>query len=226
VTRLELEQATYRRTNKNTSSVDTATQTRIRHFLNARYRRLLALPGLEVLRRSVSTFDSVADTSTFTLAGVSAVTRVWEATNDRELEWMTLAEYRAVSPDPTAVTGSPTHVVFRGFEADTDWLGVLYPTPTDVITYLADTELYLSDLAADGSSPVLIPDDFHFLLELGATMDEFVKTDDGRYTTVKAEYEAGLRDLRYRLARQRASAPGPKAMSSLGSWFPADRWVR
>lgn len=222
MTRSDIELAVYRRTNKNTASIDTTTQTRIRHFINSRYRRLLAMPGMEVLRRSVSTFNSVSGTSTFTLA-VAAVARIWEAENDRELAWLSIAEYRGLSPDPASIQGTPTHVVFRGFESDGDWLGELYPQPSSAIAYSADTELYISDLANDSAEP-LLPADFHYLLELGATMDEMGKMDDARYTVMQAEYQDGLRDLRYRLARQRASQPVTSGHSRLGAWFPADRY--
>jgi hypothetical protein len=222
VTRSEIEQAVYRATNKNTSSVDTATQTRIRHFINSRHRRILSMPGMEVLRRAVTTFNSVAEDSEFALAGVAAVKRVWETTNDRELEWLSIADYRALEPDPDESQGLPTYVVFMGFESDGDWLGHLYPQPSSVIAYSADVENYISDLSGDSSEPQL-PDDFHFILELGATVDELRKMDDGRYKVVDEEYRAGLRDLLYRLARQRASQPVTAERSSLGAWFPADR---
>lgn len=221
MTRSEIELAVYRRTNKNTASIDPLTQTRVRHFINSRYRRLLAMPGMEVLRRSVSTFNSVTGTSTFTLA-VSAVARVWETTNDRELAWLSIAEYRSIAPDPDEFQGTPTHVVFRGFESDGDWLGELYPQPSSVIAYSADTELYIADLTGDSDEP-LLPEDFHYLLELGATMDEMGKMDDSRYMVMSAEYQEGLRDLRYRLARQRASQPITVGHSRFGPWFPADR---
>jgi hypothetical protein len=220
VTRSALELAVYRRTSKDTASIDTKTQTRIRHFINSRHRRLLAMPGMEVCRRAVSTFNSTADDPEFSLSGISAVSRVWEVTNDRELLWMSLAEYRSLSPDPDSTTGTPTHVVFKGYE-DGDWVGFLYPQPSEVIAYSADTEAFISDLASDDAEPQL-PDDFHFLLELGATADEMSKMDDGRYMVMEQEYQQGVRDLKYRLARQRASQPAGSERSRLGAWYPAD----
>jgi hypothetical protein len=221
VTRSAIELAVYRATNKNTSSIDTATQTRIRHFINSRHRRLLAMPGMEVCRRTTTTFNSVANDSEFTLEGVSAVKRVWETTNDRELDWLSLADYRALDPDPDASPGLPTHVVFINY-VDGDWVGHLYPQPSGIVAYQADVEEFISDLASDDAEPQL-PDDFHFLVELGATIDELRKMDDGRYKVVDEEYRDGLRDLLYRLARQRASQPIAAERSTLGAWYPADR---
>jgi Arc/MetJ-type ribon-helix-helix transcriptional regulator len=60
-------------------------------------------------------------------------------------------------------------------------------------------------------------------VELGATIDELRKMDDGRYKVVDEEYRDGLRDLLYRLARQRASQPIAAERSTLGAWYPADR---
>lgn len=116
MTRLELEQAIYRRLGKNTSSVDTATQTRIRHFVNRRYRRLMGRPGLPTLFEDTTEFASVASQSRYALAGVERIVRLRETTNNRTLYPMSLDQYRLLLPDPTLTSGTPSHYVPAGFE--------------------------------------------------------------------------------------------------------------
>lgn len=314
MTRNDLEQAVYRRTNKNTSSVDTATQTRIRHFLNQRHRRLLAMPGLHFLRETVLSFASVASQSRYALPHVAAVTRMWETTNDRDLDPLSKDEYRLINPNPDNFAGTPTHWVFLGYEpvsvqpanasslflkstsaSDTQtayveteitggyprvqsvaltgvtavdlgatittnervtkfylasaaagvvtlhedsgsgtelarigigqttqkyWVFHLHPQPSAVVTYFADAELVVADFAQDTDEP-WVPEDFHCLLELGATMDEMIKMDDSRYAAVATEYADEMEKLEYWIAKQAAGRETPRGWSRLGPQFEA-----
>lgn len=316
MTRLDLENAVFRRLNKNTASIDSATQTRIRHFLNQRHRRLLNTPGLTRFRYAEMPFASVIGQSRYAFPNAVTIQRIWEATNDRELSPMTLAEYRASNPDPAANQGTPTHVVFIGYEpvakhpADaselfvksssgsdtvptvtvegvlsdgsviartvtltgttavslsagvTTWRQVtkfyvsaacvghvtlhedsgagtelakilagatqarylvihLTPQPSEVITYTADYELGSTDFGGDTDEP-RIPEQWHALIELGATLDELIKGDDGRYPVVKSEYDEEVRKLEYWLAKQAFVTSDTASRSSrLGPWFPA-----
>lgn len=218
MTRSDLEAAVYRRLQKNTASVDSATQTRIRHFLNQRHRRILALPGMSHLRDTTTTVPSVANQSNYTVANVYAIKRIFEATNDRELAQLSMDEYRQVAPDPSAAPGTPTHYVLGNF-TDGTWTFYLHPQPSAVITYTLDITSIVADFSGDSSEP-LIPEEFHFLLELGASMDELVKTDDPRYQVWAEEYEEGIKALYYWIAIQTMSRGGPREFSALGAWYP------
>lgn len=110
----DLEQDVYRRLNKSTTP-DTATQTRIRAFLNQRHREILSLPDCQQLRDAVTTFDTVAATPTYALPqAVARVHRMWDAANERPLEERTLAWYRTVAPDPSVQQGEPEAFCVHG----------------------------------------------------------------------------------------------------------------
>lgn len=217
MTRADLEQAVYRRLEKNTSSVDTATQTRIRHFLNQRHRRILGMPGMGLLRETTTTFPSVAGTDSYSITA-ARIKRVWETENDRVLTQMSMDEYRLRAPDPDESASTPW-----GYALSNHATGVftlyLHPQPTDAITYTLDITSIVSDFASDSAVP-LLPDEFHYLLELGASIDELAKTDDQRYTVWKDEYEDGLKDLQYWVAIHATGQSGTRESSQLGPWFP------
>ena len=149
MTRSEIENRIYGRLNKNRTSVDSTTQTRIREFVNERHRRLLSMPGMTHLRADTATFASVANQSRYALANVAAVSRLWETTNDRALDPLSLDEYRAINPDPSNAAGTPTHYVFRGYEpvakhpADASAIFLKSTSASD--TQLAYVEVDLTD---------------------------------------------------------------------------------
>lgn len=111
----DLAQDVYRRLNKNTSSVSTDVQTRIRAFLNQRHRELLTLPDCQQLRDDVTTFDTVASTARYALPqAVARVHRLWDASNERTLEERGMSWYRTIAPDPTVQTGDPEVFCVQG----------------------------------------------------------------------------------------------------------------
>lgn len=222
MTRSELELAVGRRLQKlnSSGSMDTATETRIRHFLNQRHRRILSMPGMSHLRDTTTTKASVAGTSSYTVANVFAIKRVFEPTDQRYLDKMSMDEYRRVAPDPSATAATPTHYVLGNF-TDGTWTFYLHPQPTAVLTYTLDITAIVTDFASSSAEP-LIPEEFQFILELGASMDELAKADDDRYVVWKQEYDQGLKDLQYWIAVH-ALGKGPQLepASQLGAWFPA-----
>jgi hypothetical protein len=219
VTRSDLEQAVYRRLDKNTSSVDTATQTRIRHFLNQRHRRILATPGMSLLRETTTTFPSVAGTSSYSVTA-ARIKRVWETDNDRVLQQISLDEYRRLAPDAAATAATPWGYALGNHAAGVFTL-YLHPQPTSAITYTLDITAAVSDFSGDSGVP-LLPDEFHYLLELGASMDELAKTDDERYGVWAREYAQGLDDLHYWVAIHAKGSNTPyEKPSQLGPWYPS-----
>ena len=83
----------------------------------------------------------------------------------------------------------------------------LVPTPSSAITYTIDCERNLTDLVNGLDEPQL-PTKFHSVLVLGARMKEYEKTEsDSRYTKAKADYERGLRNLKFWLYQQAVGSP-------------------
>jgi hypothetical protein len=113
MTRAQLLTELARRLNKHTT-LDTATQDRLLGFLNETHRELLSLPGLQRLRDDTITFASVASQARYALPWVPKVNRLFETTNDRVLEPMSLATYRDLDPDASSTTGTPSHWVWIG----------------------------------------------------------------------------------------------------------------
>lgn len=315
MTRNDLEQAVYRRTGKNTSSVNSDTQTRVRHFINRRYRKLMGMPGMPTLFDDTTTIASVASQSRYAIPNIETVMRMRETTNDIPIWPMSMDEYRRVAPDPSAYPGTPTHHVFSGYEpvavqpadaseifaksssaSDTTqtiyvelditggyprtlsvtlngttavslaaavttavrirkcylsatavgvvtlhedsgagtelarigigqttqryWVFYLHPQPSAVITYSADIQIPVTDLAQNTDEPRL-PEKYHDLLELGAAMDEYGKTDDDRYRVMKQEYDDLIDDLKYWIAKQVGGRTSPAEWSRLGAMYPA-----
>lgn len=117
MTLADLEADVYRRLGKNTTA-DTATQTRIRAFINQRQRRILSEVGIGLVRQDTFTFASVASTQRVALAqGVAKVHRIWETTNDRTLRKMTLSQLREYDPHASSITGTPDFWVPFGYTA-------------------------------------------------------------------------------------------------------------
>jgi hypothetical protein len=103
----------------------------------------------------------------------------------------------------------------------------LYPTPASVVTYYVDYTRTVADLAQATDEP-LLPEDFHWLLVLGALRREYEKTDNTRWAQAVREEQEGLKALRtwvlyppdYEATPHRVPMEG----SNLGPWFPRGRW--
>lgn len=115
MTRAQLLTTLAARLNK-ASTLDTSTSDRLKAFLNEVHRELLTLPGLQRLRDDTRSFASVADQALYALPWVAKINRVFETTNDRTLEAMTLAQYRDIDPDPATTTGTSDAFVWIGYQ--------------------------------------------------------------------------------------------------------------
>ncbi len=142
MTRAQLLTALARRLNKN-ETLDTATKNRLIEFLNETHREILTSPGMQRLRDDTLTFASVADQATYGLPWVAKVNRIFETTNDRVLEPMSLAQYRDIDPDPASNTGTPDHWIWRGYQP-------VAQQPSDPSSLFVD-----SDSAADTGTAYL-----------------------------------------------------------------------
>ncbi len=111
-----LEQDLYRRLGFATATPDTATQTRLRAFLNETQRELVSEPGAEALLYNEVTFASVASQPTYGLPPVVARVRgITDTANRINLTPQSESWWNTYYPDPDIVTGIPTSWVDLGF---------------------------------------------------------------------------------------------------------------
>jgi hypothetical protein len=115
--------------------------TRIAAFVNEVQQDILSEPGMEFLLNDSVTFASVASQATYGIPPeFDSIKELRETTNRLRLYPMSLGEYRAVYPDPAAVTGTPRRYVDLGFSAlavevaDASSIFVLSTSDSDVGT--------------------------------------------------------------------------------------------
>lgn len=226
MTLLEIQTELARETNKNATTLDATTKARFLASINRHYRRVASLPGLQHLRDTVTTFPTVANQAEYQIGSVAKIKRIWDETNRRELQPMTMAQYRALSPQAiTANTGTPTFWIWESYSGSSTpkFDLFLYQTPSSVITLTADVTSVLTALSADGDIPIL-PVDFHDLLFLGALEDEYRHLDDSRLSAVKAasrEREAQFKYWMHETDAGSTTLGSPLGFSQLGAMFPA-----
>ena len=99
---LVLKQRLARRRNKNASTLDSLTNTRLGDFLNESHREILSETGMAKLRDDVISFATVASQQRYALPeqGIAKIHRMWETTNDHRLVKRSLAWLREVDADP------------------------------------------------------------------------------------------------------------------------------
>jgi len=104
----------------------------------------------------------------------------------------------------------------------------LWPQPSSALTLAVDYARYITNMCGKYDEP-LLPADFHYLLTLGAKIDEARKRDDSRWREWQSEYNQGI-PLLYNWASnvpEQVVIPGDSTEdvgSNLGSWFPSGRW--
>lgn len=100
--------------NLGSGALPPAVRARLLRYLNQGLRRILALPAMASITNSDPpfTFASVTDQPRCVLPeSIADPFFLTERTDDRKLWPMTLDQYRQLAPDPTQVTGTPTHYV-------------------------------------------------------------------------------------------------------------------
>jgi hypothetical protein len=168
----------------------------------------------------------VANQAEYQIASVAKIRRIWDEANRRELQPMTMAQYRALAPQAiTASTGLPTFWIWESYSGTTTpkFDLFLYPTPSSVITLTADITSVLTALSADGDIPIL-PVDFHDLIFLGALEDEYRHLDDSRASTVaqsRREREAQFKYWMHETGAGSTMLGSNLGWSSLGPAFPS-----
>lgn len=192
---------------------------RICRYINEWHRRLCTEAGVGIVRDAETTLSTVAGTDEYTLASaVRKLRGIQDESRGVALEEVTLEYMRQVDPDDT-MSGDPQFYAMRS-----DRKIKLKPKPSANGTLTLDYEARIVDLDEDVDEP-LIPEDFHYLLSLGARLNEYEKLEDlQRLRIAQEEMASGIRRMKYWLAvrprtvfRAGVSAGG----SQLGPWFPA-----
>lgn len=104
----------------------------------------------------------------------------------------------------------------------------LWPTPAAAVTFNVDYTREIADMANANDEP-LLPPDFHYLLSVGARLDEYEKLNDPRIAIVQNQWDRGIKRLQhyvinspdYVIVPGGASRPG---FSNLGANYPAGSW--
>lgn len=103
----------------------------------------------------------------------------------------------------------------------------LWPTPSTAVTTSVDYTQEIQDMANATDQP-LLPEDFHYLLSLGARLDEYEKADDDRREALLRDWELGVRRLREYVVNNpdKIIIPGmgDPGISNLGPWYPRGAW--
>lgn len=226
MTLLEIQTELARETNKNASTLDPTTKARFLAAINRHYRRLASLPGLQHLRDTTTTLVTVAGTAEYQVGSVAKVKRVFDPTNRRLLQPMSMEQYRLISPDALNEQGTPTFWVWESMSgsATPKFDLYLWPTPASIQTLTLDITSVLTALAVDADVPIL-PADFHDLLFLGPLVDEYRHLDDSRLSVVQSAYRERESQFKYWMhetdAGSTAIRTGMAWPSQLGGQFPA-----
>lgn len=178
----------------------------------------------EAARGAMTT--AVADPSTLsaTLTGTSRV-QLGTLTDLSDVTrfWLSAAPVGDVSLYDASSAGNLLAVIPAGKTTVRYREFILWPTPSDAITYTLDCERGLTDLVNPTDEP-LIPEDFHDLLILGARRREYeVRKKSDLYQATMREEGLRLRDLRIYVNGPAAIyGAGTEVLPSrLGPWFPA-----
>lgn len=103
----------------------------------------------------------------------------------------------------------------------------LWPIPSSVWTYSVDFTREIADMVNATDEP-LLPSDFHYLLSLGARIDEYEKMDDDRRVPLLRDWKTGTDALKNFVINNPDYffVPGGRVSlgSNLGGMYPAGRW--
>ena len=108
---LQLKTRLARRRNKNATTLDSATNTRLGDFLNESHRELLSEVGMSGVRDDVLTIATVDGQQRYVLPeqSVAKIHRFWAATNPRRLKKRSLAWLREIDGNAAANEGTPDY---------------------------------------------------------------------------------------------------------------------
>ncbi len=185
--------------------------------------------------------DSASDTSTIRIEGVrtggypASASAVLTGTTAVQIgtfsDWtqvdkvyLSTAAVGFVSLYEDSGTGTALSTIRIGAVRPYYFVILLWPTPSEVLTYGVDYTRTITDMVQDTDEP-LLPEDFHDLLSMGARMDEYEKTDDKREWNDKYELLQFWLHGRASARKIPSAQSGRLGRSDLSGWFPADFYV-
>jgi hypothetical protein len=226
VTLNDIELASYRRTGyADTPAADVVA--RMRQWINIWHQRLLARPGIELLRDGSITMPSVVGQFNYHLPPqVRRVLKISEFTTPMVLRMEAWSWIREQDPQLVA-TGTPEVWAPVSWENITPPLAqltiMLWPVPTSVITYNLDAQFTATDMVNVTDIP-LLPYEYHWLLIEAACYEEWMRKADSRAGTARQDLETGVKEMRHWLANPPDYKPvaGDRAVapSRLGGIYP------
>jgi len=177
----------------------TDARTRIKNFINERYRQAVTSCSLPRLRMGSAAPVTVSGSAAITVSGViKPLTFTLPALN-RVLYERSQDQLRTYDPSGQWL-GAPQYYAVTNYGATTFAL-LLMPKPDAAYTLNVDGYLAGTDLSADGDIPAF-PEDFHDILENGALADEYDHKDKGDYAKkYEMRYQQRLSELRYFVAK-------------------------
>lgn len=174
-------------------------RTRIKLFINERYRKLQTAIGLDRVRFGTITFPTVNGTNLYSTTGLIKPWTVAIPAQNWVLDESTMDNIRLLDTDHSQ-TGRPYVYAVQKFNPTTASL-YLFPTPDGVYSVQVDGILTGVDLVADADIPAF-PEDFHDLLTFAASADELMKMEKPQLAQAQEiRADARTRDLRYFLAK-------------------------
>ena len=193
---------------------------------------IVSTAAADAMSTTVETIDvngSLTTTNT-TLNGLTRV-QVGTATNHERLTRFSIASAatgRIELYDAAAAGNLISYIALGRTSAQFNRIA-LWPTPSAANTIVVDYLRHTRDLTEAASEPDL-PLDFHYLVSLGAKIDEARQkgNDDQRAKAWGIEYETGIRELlTYLVSYDTLVIPGDYAdrgRSNLGAGYPAGIW--
>lgn len=167
---------------------------RIKRYINWGQQDLASRKNGEFLRDS-STLSLAAGTEEYALpATVDKLFALRDTTNNK---YITRIDYKTLIenyPDPSETTGLPQYWYNTGLDATGNVKIKFYPVPDSVATINYDYYKRLTDLSADGSTPI-IPARYHQLLVDFALWHWFEKEQDPQANYYATKYENGIEKM-------------------------------
>lgn len=141
-----------------------------------------------------------------------------------ERVYVATAAVGTITINEDSETGTELARITVGLTAPRYYSILLYLTPAAAVTYNVEADFEIADMSVAGDVPYL-PPDFHYLLSVGARLDEYEKTDDPRRREMaEREWREGLMKLKWFLYEHQSLSGPPPARSNLGPWYPAGSW--
>lgn len=169
--------------------------------------------------------------ATATLTGVTPV-QVGAWTNAVEIlqAFLDASTVGSVTLADTSAGTVPYGTIYTPALHMTRSVVVLVPTPSSALTVRVDG-IRSIDVELATTDRVWIPDEWDYLLDMGARCNEYEKQDDARYARAKADLDVELKRFKFTMTDRpgRDTVPtgqrhGVETSSNLGSWYPKGRW--